>query len=660
MSSANSEHKQLPECFGSALRLQVQTNFEALSIFRGAPWITLVITLRKDAPVQLDELVKPLGKTTGFALHCLPGTDIAYLTLRSDPEVLAPLAAMDWDGVATLVEQTLPIAMQRTEDHAWASDLLANSRPKATSRVLLGVIDDGAPFAHWRFREGQRTRVLALWDQNDRPPLEIASPAGLQRFGRVPFDFRWGLEFWRDDSVSGTTRVQGLDAWLARHRHPGGLDEAGCYAEGGFCQRTLTAGVPPGLTRMAGLASHGSHVMDLAAGKMPLSSRLTRAGGPPPSWSAGNDVAGQADIVFVQIPEVGVRDATGQWLASSVLPGIEYIVSCADPTITPKVVVAISYGPTTGPHDGTSLIEQGLRQLCNRYDGRNGRVELTIVLPAGNTWLTQNHVAFESAGPSAVTAWHWQVPPDNPADSAAEVWLPAAVGGAAIDLEPPSFAIGASATVTPFPGGLGWRLHIPPTRPTAGVPQPAAHGNWTIRVSGVSAGTQIHAYLARTDPNFGARTGAKASRFVDPRWEREQAAAAAHRYEAGMFKLGPSLVSRAGTLNGMATDQHPRILVAGGWVLGNGQKASYSSEGPARGNPPRRTGPDGSLPTDETRIATGVPGAGNRGGAVFKLVGTSSAAPQLARHVANGTMPVSPIQAPQWPEAHGGGNLAPP
>lgn len=657
MTSTNSEPKQLPECFGSALRLQVQTNFEALTIFRGAPWITLVLTLRKDGRTRLDEL---LGSQSpgSVARHDLPGTDIAFLSLRRTDEIADLLRNMAWDKVATWMEQTLPLVPQQTTFVPWHSDLDQIVRPKAQSKVLLGIIDDGCPFANWRFRNGQGTRILALWDQNDRPPVQVS---GQHRFGRIPFGFGAGLEFWRTDSLSGGATVLGLNSWIARHTHSGALDEEGCYVEGGFCHRVAAPGIPPGLTRMAGLASHGSHVMDLAAGRVPLSSRITRPHGAPPSWRAGSDRSGEADIVFVQIPEAGVRDATGNWLQQSVLPGIQYILSCADPQQTDEVVIAISYGPTTGPHDGSSLIEQGMAQLCNQYDGQGGRLKLTIVLPAGNTWLTQNHVSFVSVNPSDTTAWHWQVPPDNPVECFAEIWVPTA-GSVAVTLEPPPGAVTALGSVTPLPGGRAWQLHIPPTRPTAGVPQPAAHGLWTIKVTSVSAGAEVHAYLARTDPNFGARTGAKASRFVDPRWEREQAAAAAHRYEAGMFKLGPSLVSRAGTLNGMATVQHPRILVAGGWVLGSGGKATYSSEGPAR-TPVRRQGPDWSLPTDETRIATGVPGAGNRGGAVFKLVGTSSAAPQLARHVANGVLPpLAPVQPPPppWPQAHGGGNLPPP
>ncbi len=667
MTTDKSPPSGLPASFGAALRTHIESDFKALNAFRDSPLLSLVVELDGDKLADFRTHLSEVLTKRGIAYRWreAAGTGLAFLALGIEPANRRSqrdlLSAINWDAYAHRAELTLPLPVALT---GAATTLRDTDRPYTEGKVLLGVIDDGCPFANWRFRNGQGTRVLAIWDQNQRNPVTIASPTGPQSFGRVPSDFSSaGLEFWRESVVLGGMLTLGLDAWIARHTHHGQVNEDGCYAEGGFNHRVPTAGVPPGLTRMAGLASHGSHVMDLASGRVPLSSRLARAGGPPPSWAPDTDVASQSDIVFVQIPETGVRDATGQWLQWSIVDGIEYIVSCAKPDHTKKVVVAISYGPTTGPHDGSSSLEQALCRLCNHYDGSGGRVELTIVLPAGNTWLTQNHVAFESAGPSAVTAWQWQVPPDNPVSSIAEVWLSGSAAGVTVTLQPPPGASGVGATVMPPAGGqTHWLLTLPPTRPTASDPQPAAHGIWTITVSGVAAGAQVHAYLARTDPNFGARTGAKASRFIDPEWERTQAAAAAHRYSNGMFDLGPSLVSREGTLNGMATNLHPRILVAAGWVLGNGQKAAYSSEGPARGTPPGRTGPDWALPTDETRIATGVPGAGNRGGAVFRLVGTSSAAPQLARHVANGFLPVSPVPPTpaSWPQARGNGNLSAP
>ena len=46
-------------------------------------------------------------------------------------------------------------------------------------------------------------------------------------------------------------------------------------------------------------------------------------------------------------------------------------------------------------------------------------------------------------------------------------------------------------------------------------------------------------------------------------------------------------------------------------------------------------GPDFALPCDETYALAGIRGGGNRSGVAFRLTGTSAAAPQLARYVAD-------------------------
>src|SRR5205085_4681997 len=109
------------------------------------------------------------------------------------------------------------------------------------------------------------------------------------------------------------------------------------------------------------------------------------------------------------------------------------------------------------------------------------------------------------------------------------------------------------------------------------------------------------AYVARTDPNLGVRTHSKRSYFVDPAWEKAHSASADCTYVDGEFDNTGSLVSRYGTLNGIATALDPMVHVAGGDTLWDGRKATYASAGPARGNPmTRRVGPDYALFTDET------------------------------------------------------------
>ena len=74
-------------------------------------------------------------------------------------------------------------------------------------------------------------------------------------------------------------------------------------------------------------------------------------------------------MVFVQFADDCIRDATGVWLKAYVLRGIRYILSFADPNKTENVVINVSYGPTTGPHDGTAELEAALTALVAEFDG---------------------------------------------------------------------------------------------------------------------------------------------------------------------------------------------------------------------------------------------------------------------------------------------------
>src|SRR5262249_44768347 len=147
------------------------------------------------------------------------------------------------------------------------------------------------------------------------------------------------------------------------------------------------------------------------------------------------------------------------------------------------------------------------------------------------------------------------------------------------------------------------------------------------------------AYVARSDPNMGVVTGAKRSYFVDPRWVQAHSAEAGCKYVYGEFDNRHSRIHRLGTLNGIATDTNAQIHVAGGDMLMDGRKSPYASAGPARGDPyTRRWGPDYAMFCDESYALEGVRAGGNRSGVVFRLVGTSAAAPQLARQYAKLTI----------------------
>jgi hypothetical protein len=121
------------------------------------------------------------------------------------------------------------------------------------------------------------------------------------------------------------------------------------------------------------------------------------------------------------------------------------------------------------------------------------------------------------------------------------------------------------------------------------------------------------------------------------------------------------LIHRYGTLNGIATAVDTSVHVAGGDVILGGRKAAYSSAGPARGGS-LRIGPDFVLPCDESYALEGIRAGGTRSGGVFRLIGTSAAAPQLARRIAN--PPIPPAHDVPYPlkekYKRGGGDIDPP
>jgi hypothetical protein len=330
------------------------------------------------------------------------------------------------------------------------------------------------------------------------------------------------------------------------------------------------------------------------------------------------------------------------------------------------VIVNVSYGQTTGPHNGTAELEQFMAAMTAEFDGTAGKPRLQVVLPAGNSRRTAAHVQFESTATARRTQWTWRVPPDNPVPVMAEVWVDTAhapdITGV---LSAPAPYVGQAPNIQLHQNATDthWVIVIPPTLGVAPPSQttpssngPALHGDWTLQLDFAQPGVAVHAYAARTDPNMGARPGARQSRFVDRAWERANSAAAAQS-PGGVAAAAGSLVCPSGTLNGIATVEIAAgVHVAGGYRVLGKRCSPYSSGGPGRG---ARKGPDYALPTDETPSLTGIPGAGTRSGCALRLVGTSTASPQLARLLASSSPPVVCAANNQNPDT-GCGMLPPP
>jgi hypothetical protein len=678
-----------PKCYDPYLRYAIATEFRTFEPFGDTKTRLFFLGEFKQPATKavkkafVDEMLS-LARVDDIEYG--PADEVTpYVTLRTKKNaVLVEHALAIWDRHFLRVALSLPLMSIQ------AGTLVDRSKLSLQSpgSLLIGVIDDGCPFAAAQFLESTgNTRVLSIWDQDqNRKVVRFPDSNGKQcDFGQVPFDFKYGLEYLRDSETVAAAamlnkpRRLGLNEWIGLHMTPtGSLDEDGCYQDTDF--KNLQT------TRLL----HGAHVMDVFGGNIPPSSRFGFAGlgrdrRDPPSWQVASDRASRADMVFVQFPESCIKDSTGVWLKAYVVDAVRYILSFADSKKIENVVINLSYGPTTGPHDGTAELEAALVAFVSEYDGINRAPKLDIVLAAGNSYLSESYVEFvgETTQPSTVE-WVWRLSADNPVLCFSEVWMTAAdAAGVKVKLTSPGGIVYGPTTASSVASVGGpyvwstskmWRLEVGPTiaKPKKGpaIVNPgsvAEHGDWKIKITGIRKGAEMHAYVARTDPNLGARTGAKRSIFVDPNWERTRAASAGCTRANGEFDKAASLIRRHGTLNGIATSQRQGVHVAGGFMLSNERKSPYSSAGPARSGPlPQRVGPDFALPCDESYALEGIRAGGARTGVVFRLIGTSAAAPQLARHLANfapGNQPPTPTNPPTnrgEMEERGGGNLPPP
>ncbi len=476
---------------------------------------------------------------------------------------------------------------------------------QAIAETLAVVMDDGCAFANARFMDAGKTRVMWLWNQD---PLALGLALDSISGPTPRADFGYGAQ-WPQSELD---RIIGLQ--------PGQQDAI--YELAGL----------QGLRRHA---AHGPHMMDLLLGDQ--------------DWP----------MVFVQFPQEAVDDPSGLWLKRFAFDGLHYAIECAGPQT--KIVVNLSWGPQTGPHDGLSLFELAIDELVAEQRAKNR--ELIVTLPAGNSFESRAHAMF---GYREGRTLQWVVPPDGRTPAFLEVWWPPSVApaDAALSIVPP----GAAAEVI-LPGersGTDWYVNlkrygnstmallvINPTQ-NEDPEKSGRAGRWTLTFAGRPQATteQVHLYVARADHNMGAKRRAKASHLIDDGWEAARFLAPHRRHE----EAPGSAISKGGTLNGIATGAETHV--AAGFRHSDLGVAPYSSSGPTRG---ARPGPDFACVTDMSPALPGIRATAVRSGTNVRLVGTSTAAPQLGQILAAKTVTKvpDPPTIPSPPVRIGGGRLKP-
>jgi subtilisin family serine protease len=219
-------------------------------------------------------------------------------------------------------------------------DGIYSRRPEGVSgtgrKVIVGVLDFGFDFAHSAFRnEDGSTRILALWDQRGASEED---PANRWGYGRI---------FTSEDINQALSHP---DPYGALGYNPSDSDSI-----------DSRSGAPAG--------AHGTHVLDIAAGN-------GRDGGL-------SGVAPEADLVCVQLWRTNPVLGPGNFGDSAtVLEGVDFIFSTAGDR---PCVVNMSMGAHGGPHDSTTLVEQGIDAAVWLQPGR------AVVCSAGNYFDRRMH-----------------------------------------------------------------------------------------------------------------------------------------------------------------------------------------------------------------------------------------------------------------------------
>jgi hypothetical protein len=568
------------------------------------------------------------GHFPGFAplefFQELVKKDGAYAELRDVPKqiklcVPLPASQPKWKpGDPAPVLDPTPLT---PPDGGWPDDT-----------VVIGVIDDGIAFAHDRFRDAAGTsRVQCFWRQ-DGPNNSTT--------------VEYGTELCKPDGPGGR---KGIDTLLAESTFGNAVDEETFYRRAGLIDFAET-----GHKTAAWSASHGTHVLDIAAGESPA------------------DDVGNRPIVCVQLDPAIVEDTALGGLEDKLLNAIDYILARADDMADGgdplPVVINFSFGNIAGPHDGTSSLERGIEERLADHPDR-----LRVVLPSGNSHLSRCHAEFAFTKKDEVVELPWRVQPDDTTASSMEIWLPhegpdvpdaarmrlsvRAPDGTETALLGETHSTGvhilnngevvcaAQYLFMPFPTERGLfaitlqpTVRLFPTETPALRDKIAPSGVWTVRLHNVSLenADTVQAWIQRDDRVFSYPRRGRQSYFDEPCYVRFDSKG--REIEDDSDPEQPAcVVRRRSLINAIATGD--RAIVAGAFLRNDLRPARYSAGGPIT---PTRDGmldanfrkPDAMLVGDDSKVHAGILAAGSRSGSVVNFSGTSVAAPQLARWIA--------------------------
>ncbi|MET1414187.1 hypothetical protein ABVF61_18075 [Roseibium sp. HPY-6] len=514
---------------------------------------------------------------------------------------------------------------------------------------VLGVIDDGIPFAHRNFRaqDGKRTRMEFCWLQSAH---RCAGTEEAVLFGR---------EFTRG----------AIEQLIRDH----GADEDALYAAAGASGEQFGAGAA--INR---LATHGSRVMDVAAGADPEN---------------GADVPEETRLIAVQLPNTYGWDTSSFGKDMYMLSAVHYILERAERVAKGygveniRVTINISYGFSAGRHDGIGELEAALDELVSERR-KLGR-PTAMVIPSGNTFQDRLHGEINAADfGSGSFELLWTTQPNDRSSNYLEIWFPDGLNpeGFSFEIEAPFSKAKTQMELTPDPAfqhgdprrfetievartgqtdAIGqvsidnhrkkdrWRVLVAlaPSEPHDPDLPAAPAGDWKVTLKrGPQAPTNhdpIYLWVQRDIDLEPFLTGSRQSylrdedyRLVDDDGKEAES------------DLAESHVKRFGSLNGMATGA-TTLVVSGCRPDINAELSSQTlvpSVFSAAGKPSSDTAVghvDCTALADRSYVSPGVVGAGTRSGSYSTVLGTSVAAPFVARRLSEAFATCSSVEIKQ-------------
>ena len=485
--------------------------------------------------------------------------------------------------------------------------------------AAIGIIDDGIAYLHPRFQKGLgQTRFAGAFLQT----LLALTNSGLE--------------------LSGAD-INGDLARLASSSE----DEI---------YRTRNAGLYDPLTRhgMRQTATHGTLMLDLAAGADPLASED----------AAMRDVP----LLMVQLPPEAFEDTSGVRMQTHILQGLRWMIHRAFASgLSDELVVNISLGITASAKNGKSFLSQQIKREIERVASHyNGSKTLELVFAYGNAY--DDGLIARAALPAASSASvSVALQPDDHTPSFVELRLT----DQSAETKPKRIEVtltapdGTSATRTLRKGRhvtfFGtpkapiarlyhtaareiWEgekdpafltLAFAPTTSRKTDEALAASGLWTISCRNVSsAAMDLTLQVQRDDSPFGRNTGARQAYFDDAHaraWNQEL-----HDFSG----LAPtSALTNEGSNSAFSTVSHDNVHTVGAAIVRHHEvtPARYTAQGADwSGNVP-----DASAIAETSRATAGVLAAGTFATGAVRLSGTSAAAASFTRHL------VQPAQTAQ-------------